>query len=75
MKEKSRESNFIRHWVRIKLEGFKPERIISEAIARGMTIRQIDYKDETEVCMTVAEITAAFFSLQNRRFPDNQEIR
>ena len=55
MKEKSRESNFIRHWVRIKLEGFKPERIISEAIARGMTIRQIDYKDETEVCMTVAE--------------------
>ncbi len=55
MKEKSKESNFIRHWVRIRLEGFKPERIISQAIARGIAIRQIDYKDETEVCMTVAE--------------------
>lgn len=55
MKEKSRESNFIRHWVRIRLEGFRPERIISQALERGISIRQINYKDETEVTMTVAE--------------------
>lgn len=53
MKERSRESSFIRHQVRIRLEGFKPEKLISRAMAKGITIKQINYKDETEVCFTV----------------------
>lgn len=54
MKEQSQASNFIRHRVRIKLEGFKPERLISQAMAKGVTFRQIVYKDETEVFFTVS---------------------
>lgn len=54
MKEKSQESNFIKHWVRIRIEGFKPERLISQAMAGGIGLRSIHYKDETEVNLTVA---------------------
>ena len=55
MREKSRESNFIRHWVRVKIEGFRPERLISQAMSEGIPIRRICRKDETEVVVSVAE--------------------
>ena len=54
MKATSRESNFIRHWVKVRLQGFKPERIMTQAIERGATLREIRYKDETEVFFRVA---------------------
>lgn len=54
MKAKSQESNFIKHRVSVKLEGFKPERILSQAAAKGILLRQIRYKDETEVYFTVS---------------------
>ena len=52
---KSQGLNFIKHQVRIKLEGFKPERLISQAAAKGILLRQIHYKDETEVYFTVSK--------------------
>lgn len=55
MKATSRESNFIRHWVRIRLQGFKPERILTQAIERGAALRDIRYRDETEVYFSMAE--------------------
>lgn len=55
MKETSRESNFIRHWVRVRLQGFKPERILTQALNRGAFLRDIRYRDETEVFFCVAE--------------------
>lgn len=55
MREKSEESNFIRHWVRIRLEGFKPERLISQMMEKGAALRGITYVDETEVCLTLSE--------------------
>ena len=45
MKETSRESNFIRHWVRVRLQGFKPERILTQAMERGAALREIRYRD------------------------------
>ena len=54
MKATSRESNFIRHWVKVRLQGFKPERIMTQAIERGAALREIRYKDETEVFFRVA---------------------
>ena len=54
MKATSRESNFIRHWVKVRLQGFKPERIMTQAIERGAALREIRYKDETEVFFCVA---------------------
>ena len=55
MKEKSRESNFIRHRLRIRLEGFRPERLLSEALERGIVMRQICRIDETQVLLYVSE--------------------
>lgn len=54
MKGKSQESNFIRHRIRVRLDGFKPERLISQAMARGIGIRNITYKDETQVVFSVS---------------------
>lgn len=54
MKEKSKESNFIRHWVRVKLEGYRPERLLSQALSRGITLRRISYRDDTEVEFSVS---------------------
>ena len=54
MKGKSQASNFIKHQVRVRLEGFRPERLISQAAAEGVTVRDIHYKDETEVSFTVS---------------------
>lgn len=54
MKGKSQASNFIKHQVNVRLEGFKPERLISQAAAEGIAIRHIHYKDETEVFFTVS---------------------
>lgn len=55
MRATSRESNFIRHWVKVRLQGFKPEQILTQAIERGAALREIRYKDETEVYFRVAE--------------------
>ena len=55
MRAKSQESNFIKHRVNVKLEGFKPERILSQAAAKGILLRQVRYKDETEVYFTVSK--------------------
>lgn len=55
MRETSRESNFTRHWVRVRLQGFKTERLISRAMEKGITLRRICYRDETEVYLSVAE--------------------
>lgn len=54
MKGKSEVSNFIGERVRIKLEGFKPEKILSQAAAKGVRIRNAVYKDETEIHLTVS---------------------
>lgn len=54
MREKSEVSNFIRHRVRIRLEGFKPERLISRAMEAGAVFRNIYYKDETEIYLTAS---------------------
>ena len=53
MKAKSTESNFTRHWVRVRIDGFRPERLISHMAEQGIPIRDIRYKDETEVYLTL----------------------
>ena len=54
MKGKSEVSNFIGERVSIKLEGFKPEKLLSQAAAKGVRIRNVVYKDETEIHLTVS---------------------
>lgn len=49
MRVQSKESNFIKHWVRLRVDGFRPERLISKAAAEGMLLKEITYRDETEV--------------------------
>ena len=53
MKETSRGSNFTKHWVRIRVDGFRPERLLSQAAKAGICLRNICWRDETEVCFTV----------------------
>lgn len=55
MKDTSRESSFIRHWVRIRIDGYRPERLISQAVEAGIRLRNIVWKDETEVCLSLTE--------------------
>ncbi len=55
MKGRSRESSFTRHWVRIRIDGFRPERLISQAADKSIVMRNITYRDETEVYLTLAE--------------------
>ncbi len=54
MREKSEELNYIRHWVRIKLEGVRVERLLTLAVKDEMIIRNIRYKDETEVYLNLS---------------------
>lgn len=54
MRETSRESSFIRHWVRIRVDGFKPERLLSQAMERHIGLKQIHVQDETRIFLTVA---------------------
>ena len=53
MRVKSRESNFTRHWVRVRLDGYRPERLISQAMAKGLGFQGITYHDETEIYCTL----------------------
>lgn len=53
MKAKSTESNFTRHWVRVRIDGFRPERLISQLAGQGIPMRNIRHKDETEVYLTL----------------------
>ena len=48
------ESNFIRHWVRVKIEGFRPERLISGHVRGNSHKTDLPQKDETEVVVSVA---------------------
>ncbi|MBR3756419.1 MAG: sporulation protein YqfD, partial [Firmicutes bacterium] len=55
MRGKSRASSFTRHWVRIRIDGFRPERLISQAADKGIVMRSITYRDETEVYLTLPQ--------------------
>ena len=48
MRGKSRESSFIKHWVKVRLDGYRPERILNKAMDEGIVIRNFHQKDETE---------------------------
>lgn len=54
MPEKSKQSSFISHWVRIRIEGFALEKLISKAIAKGVEFRNIIYEGETSVLLSVS---------------------
>ena len=54
MKGKSEVSNFIGERVSVKLEGFKPEKLLSQAAAKGVRIRNVVYRNETEIHLTVS---------------------
>lgn len=55
------ESNFTRHWVRIRLDGFRPERLISQAADQGIPIKEIQWHDESEVYLTIPKIQYKHF--------------
>ncbi len=54
MKGSSRESNFIRHWVRIRIDGYRPERLLSRALEKNLAFRNVTYHDETEIYCTIS---------------------
>lgn len=56
MKARLQESSFIRHWVRIRIDGYQPERLITQAATKNMRIRNVVWKDETEVHLTLPAI-------------------
>lgn len=55
MKAPSNASNFIRHWINVRADGFKPERLLSLITAEGIPVRQVKYKDETEIYFSLPE--------------------
>jgi len=55
LKGKSRGSSFTRHWVRIRIDGFRPERLISQAADKSIAMRSITYRDETEVYLILPQ--------------------
>ena len=61
MKGRSKASNFIRHWVRVRIDGYRPERLISEALGKNIPIKDISHGDETEVTVTIAKADLADF--------------
>lgn len=54
MKGTSGASNFIDRWVSIRIDGFLPERLISEAMAQRIPLRKIRHYDGTRVFLVVA---------------------
>ena len=54
MKGPSRESNFIKHWVRIRIDGYRPERLLSQAVSKQLNCRNVVYHDETELYCTLS---------------------
>ncbi len=54
MRGPSRESNFIRHWVRIRVDGYKPERLLNKALEKNLVFRSVTYRDETELYCTLS---------------------
>lgn len=54
MRGTSRKSNFIRHWVRIRIDGYRPERLLSRALGKHLILRNVTYHDETELYCTLS---------------------
>ncbi|MBR3785042.1 MAG: sporulation protein YqfD [Firmicutes bacterium] len=54
MRGTSRESNFIRHRVRIRIDGYRPERLLSRALEKGLACRNVICHDETEIYCTLS---------------------
>lgn len=54
MREKSEELNYTQHWVRIKLEGVRVERLLTLAVKNEMILRNLSYRDETEVYLNLS---------------------
>ena len=54
MKGLSRTSNFTKHRVRIRIDGYRPERLISQAMAKNLDLRNITFFDETEIYCTLS---------------------
>lgn len=54
MRGSSRESNFIKHWVRVRVDGYRPERLLSQAISKKLSCRNVTYHDETEIYCTLS---------------------
>lgn len=50
----SRESNFIRHRVRIRIDGYRPERLLNKALEQNLPFRDVSYHDETELYCTMS---------------------
>ncbi len=55
MKVKSKESNFYRHQVKIKIEGYKIDRLLNQAMSKGIAIRHLKYISSTEITCFVAD--------------------
>ena len=53
MLEKSEVWRFLHHQVRIKIQGYGTGRLISEAMEQGVTFRNIEFIDETEIHTTI----------------------
>lgn len=54
MRGPSKESNFIRHWVRVRIDGYRPERLLNRALEKNLSCRNLLYHDETEVYCTLS---------------------
>ena len=54
MRGTSRESNFTKHWVRIRIDGYRPERLLSQAMSKNLACRNVTYHDETEIYCTIS---------------------
>lgn len=54
MRASSRESNFIRHWVRIRIDGYRPERLLSRALENSLACYNVACLDEMELYCTMS---------------------
>ncbi len=46
-------SIFTSHWLRVRIDGFRPEKLLTETMKKGAAFRSITYRDETEAYLTV----------------------
>lgn len=51
---KSRELNFTNHYLKIKIEGYKLDRIITYGIDKNLLMRQVKYIDDTTIVMEIS---------------------
>lgn len=54
MRATSRGSNFTRHWVRIRIDGCRSEKLLNKALSENLICRNISYHDETELYCTLS---------------------